>query len=191
MGYSVKLGDGGGEGWRRYVRSRLFLGILGQTGDPRLMEDRCHRVLRRGHTGGLDQRFSKVGAACAKAACAGGLVGIVGLSTAAALASPWALLGLAVVMGPGVVMSGYRFLNRGSKASPFCGVVKITDMHYTCCDMQELAEGGCTDFCDKCGERWGEAPPGCVSIRHPDSGMQNSRGDYEVLLKEHDLVDID
>ena len=32
----------------------------GQTGDPRLMVDRCHRVLRRGHTGGLDQRFSKV-----------------------------------------------------------------------------------------------------------------------------------
>ena len=31
--------------------------------------------------------------------------------------------------------------------------------------MQELAEGGCTDLCNKCGERWGSAPPGCVMIR--------------------------
>ena len=26
--------------------------------------------------------------------------------------------------------------------------------------------------------------------RHPDSGMQSSRADYEVVVKDHDLVDI-
>ena len=41
----------------------------------------------------------------------------------------------------------------------------LQDMRYRCCGMQELAAGGCTDLCDKCGERWGTAPPGCVMIR--------------------------
>ena len=26
--------------------------------------------------------------------------------------------------------------------------------------------------------------------RHPDSGMQSSRADYEVVVKDHDLIDI-
>ena len=34
--------------------SRLF-----QTGDPRLMEDMCHRNPKKGHIGQLKQRFSK------------------------------------------------------------------------------------------------------------------------------------
>ena len=37
----------------------------GQTGDPRLMEDLCHRNLKRGHVGELDQRFSKAEVSCA------------------------------------------------------------------------------------------------------------------------------
>ena len=31
-----------------------------QTGDSRLMDDICHRTLKKGHTGKLKQRFSKV-----------------------------------------------------------------------------------------------------------------------------------
>jgi len=159
----------------------------GQTGDPRLMEDTCHRGLKKGHIGALKQRFSK---AQTGAAVTMGAVGIVGLSVAAALASEFILLGLPLVMGPGAVMSTHRFLNTGSRANPPCGGLKITDMRYRCCGMQELAEGGCTDLCDKCGAKWGEKPPGCVMIRHPDSGMQSSRADYEVVVKDHDLIDI-
>ena len=83
-------------------------------------------------------------------ACVGGGVGIIGLSTAAALVpgGELILLGLPMVMGPGAVMSGHRFLNTGSTAAPPCGGIKITDMRYTCCGMQELAPGGCQDFCD-------------------------------------------
>jgi len=163
----------------------------GQTGDPRLMEDTCHRALKKGHTGQLKQRFSKVQTV---AAVGVGTVGIVGLSVAAVVASEYVLLGLPLVMGPGSVMTTHRFLNTGSKANPPCGPLKITDMRYRCCGMQELAEGGCTDLCDKCGAKWGESPgekpPGCVMIRHPDSGMQSSRAGYEVVVKDHDLVDI-
>lgn len=159
----------------------------GQTGDPRLMEDTCHRALKKGHTGQLKQRFSK---AQTGAAVGVGAVGIVGLSVAAAVASEYVLLGLPLVMGPGSVMTTHRFLNTGSQANPPCGPLKITDMRYRCCGMQELAEGGCTDLCDKCGAKWGEKPPGCVMIRHPDSGMQSSRAGYEVVVKDHDLIDI-
>ena len=43
---------------------------------------------------------------------AGGVIGIVGLSTAAAFAeAELVLLALPIVMGPGAVMSGHRFLN--------------------------------------------------------------------------------
>merc|ERR1712059_65568 len=68
----------------------------GQTGDPRLMEDLCHRKLSKGHTGELDQRFSKaqVGVACGL-----GAVGVAGLSTAAALTgAELVLLALPVAM---------------------------------------------------------------------------------------------
>ena len=37
-----------------FFKSQLF-----QTGDPRLMEDMCHRNLKKGHIGQLKQRFSK------------------------------------------------------------------------------------------------------------------------------------
>merc|ERR1712059_2193 len=100
----------------------------------------------------------------------GGAVGVAGLSTAAALTgAELVLLALPVAMGPGTVMTGHRFLNTSSKSSPPCSPVKITDMRYKCCGMTELAEGGCTDICDKCGAVWGTQPPGCVMIRHPDS----------------------
>ena len=39
--------------------SIVFKSQLFQTGDPRLMEDMCHRNLKKGHIGQLKQRFSK------------------------------------------------------------------------------------------------------------------------------------
>ena len=100
-----------------------------QTGDPRLMEDTCHRALKKGHISALKQRFSKVQVVQVLhqnnpminpiittillqtgAAVTMGAVGIVGLSVAAALASEFILLGLPLVMGPGAVVSTHRLL---------------------------------------------------------------------------------
>jgi len=160
----------------------------GQTGDSRLMEDKCHRNKKQGHIGKLEQRFSK---AQIGAAAVGGVVGVVGLSTAAAAAgSELVLLGLPLVMGPGAVMSGHRFLNTSAEDPAPCGGVKITDMRWSCCDAQELSPGGCTDLCDLCGATWGTAPP-CVLISHPDSNLQQSLAGYEVHVKKHDLIDMD
>ena len=43
----------------RVVFSQQMCLACGQEGDPRLMEDRCHRNKVRGHTGDLEQRFTK------------------------------------------------------------------------------------------------------------------------------------
>jgi hypothetical protein len=40
--------------------SKHFFVELLQTGDPRLMDDKCHRTKTMGHKGTLEQRFSKV-----------------------------------------------------------------------------------------------------------------------------------
>jgi len=161
----------------------------GQTGDPRLMEDKCHRNKIGGHVGKLEQRFSKLQIGVA---AAGGAAGIAGLTTAAVLApgAELALIALPVVMGPGAFMSGHRFLNTSSTSQPPCGGIKIVDMRWSCCGAQELTPGGCTDLCDLCGVVWGKAPP-CVLIKHPDSNLQQGMAGYEVHVKNHDLVDID
>ena len=88
------------------------------------MEDKCHRSKIRGHTGSLGQRFSKTQVGIA---AAGGLAGVVGLSTAAAVSEAGlVLLGLPLVLGPGAVMSGHRFLNTAASDPPPCGGIKIT-----------------------------------------------------------------
>ena len=88
------------------------------------MEDKCHRNKKGGHKGKLEQRFSK---AQIGLAAAGGVAGIVGLSVAVVFApeAELALLALPVVMGPGAVMSGHRFLNSSSTSQPPCGGIKI------------------------------------------------------------------
>ena len=65
----------------------------------------------------------------------------------------------------------------------------MQDMRWSCCDMPELAKGGCVDLCDHCDKQWGSSDP-CVLIKHPDINMQKSLEGYEVHVKEHDLVDI-
>ena len=97
---------------------------LFQTGDPRLMEDKCHRNKKGGHIGTLKQRFSKLQVGVA---AVGGAVGIAGLTSAAVLApgAELALIALPVVMGPGTVMSGHRFLNSSSTSQAPCGGIKI------------------------------------------------------------------
>ena len=95
-----------------------------KTGDPRLMEDKCHRNKKSGHLGSLQQRFSKLQVGVA---AAGGLAGLAGLTTAAILApeADLVMLALPVVMGPGAVMSGHRFLNTASTSQAPCGGIKI------------------------------------------------------------------
>jgi len=96
----------------------------GQTGDPRLMEDQCHRDKKAGHTGTLSQRFSKVAVGVAAGV---GAVGVVGLATTAALIpAELVLLALPVVIGPGAVMGSHRFFNTASTHPAPCGGVKIT-----------------------------------------------------------------
>ena len=88
------------------------------------MEDKCHRNKKAGHVGKLEQRFSKTQIGLA---AVGGVVGVVGLSTAAAVAeAELVLLALPIVMGPGAVMSGHRFLNTLAEDPPPCGGIKIT-----------------------------------------------------------------
>jgi len=161
----------------------------GQTGDPRLMDDKCHRKKKGGHVGTLEQRFSKLQVGLA---AVGGAAGVIGLGTVAILAPEveLILLALPVIVGPGTVMSGHRFLNTSSTSQPPCGGIKIVDMRWSCCGAQELSPGGCTELCDLCDVVWGNDPP-CVLIRHPDSNLQQSMGGYEVHVKEHDLVELD
>ena len=89
------------------------------------MEDKCHKNKTGGHVGKLEQRFSK---AQIGLAAAGGVAGVIGLSTAAVVApeAELILLALPVVMGPGAVMSGHRFLNTSANDPPPCGGIKIT-----------------------------------------------------------------
>ena len=88
------------------------------------MEDKCHRNTKGGHVGQLKQRFSKVQTGLA---AVGGAAGVVGLTVAAVLApeAELVLLALPVVMGPGAVMSGHRFLNMSANSQPPCGGIKI------------------------------------------------------------------
>ena len=60
-------------------------------------------------------------------AAAGGVLGVTGLTVAAILApeAELALLALPIVMGPGTIMTGHRFLNSSSTSQPPCGGIKI------------------------------------------------------------------
>lgn len=161
----------------------------GQEGDPRLMSDFCHRTKKKGHTGQLDQRFSRptVGAAMGV-----GAVGTVALSiAAAAAATPLVLIGLPLVLIPGLTLGGHRFLNTPADGVPPCGGIKITDMRWSCCKAPELTPGGCKDLCDLCDDEWGSPAKPCVMIRHPDINMQNNMEGYQVHVKSHDLVHIE
>ena len=98
----------------------------GQTGDPRLMEDKCHRNKVRGHTGTLEQRFSKpVVAGSLGLGTAGSLaLGVTaGVSTAGAIV----LVGLPFILLPGLIIGGHRLLNTPSDQPAPCGV-RISDM---------------------------------------------------------------
>ena len=95
------------------------------------MTDTCHRNKKKGHTGSLKQRFSRpeVGAAMGV-----GAVGTVALSIAAAAsATPLVLIGLPLVVIPGLCIGGHRFINTASDAAPPCGGIKITvSIQYPC-----------------------------------------------------------
>jgi len=161
----------------------------GQEGDPRLMTDTCHRNKKKGHTGTLTQRFSRpqVGAAMGV-----GAVGTVALSIAAAAsATPLVLIGLPLILIPGLAVGGHRFLNTASDTAPACGGLKISDMRWSCCNGAELTPGGCTELCDLCDAVWGSSAKPCVMIKHPDINMQKDMGGYQVHVKKHDLVHIE
>jgi len=161
----------------------------GQEGDPRLMTDKCHRNKKKGHEGQLEQRFSRpeVGAAMGF-----GAVGTVALSiAAAAAATPLVLVGLPLILGPGLLLGGHRFLNTSAEGVPPCGGIKITDMRWSCCNFPELSQGGCTELCDLCDQPWGSSAKPCVMIKHPDINMQKDLEGYQVHVKEHDLVHIE
>ena len=98
----------------------------GQTGDPRLMKDMCHRNKTLGHTGTLKQRFSKPVVSGSLGLCVAGSV-VLGVTTAAA--GPMVLLGLPFLLLPGLTVACHRLFNTPSDqpAPSPCGL-KITDM---------------------------------------------------------------
>ena len=98
----------------------------GQTGDPRVMEDMCHRTKVRGHPGTLQQRFSKPVVA---GSLGFGAAGSLALSVTAAVtpAGALVLVGLPFILVPGLTVACHRFLISPSD-QPSLFVVKITDM---------------------------------------------------------------
>ena len=98
----------------------------GQTGDPRLMKDMCHRNKTLGHTGTLKQRFSKP---VVSGSLGLGVAGSVALGVTAGVtaAGSMVLVGLPFVLLPGLILSGHRLLNTPSNQPAPCGL-KITDM---------------------------------------------------------------
>ena len=93
-------------------------------GDPRLMEDKCHNNIKKGHIGKLRQRFTKAQAGSSMGA---GAVGTIGLTAAAAAsATPLVLVALPFVLGPGLVIGGHRFLNAPKDDPAPFGGIKIT-----------------------------------------------------------------
>ncbi|XP_059094666.1 uncharacterized protein LOC131889555 isoform X1 [Tigriopus californicus] len=157
----------------------------GQTGDPRLMDDRCHKERVLGHIGQLEQRFPK---AVVAASIAGSVLGAIGLGAASTVApgAEVALAGLPMVLAPGAVCSTHRLLNSESQEEGgLC--VKIHDMRWSCCRKGEKSTG-CTFKCS-CGLIWGNSPP-CILIKHPDPNAAKAMSEYEVFKKEHTLVDI-
>ena len=93
----------------------------GQTGDPRLMKDMCHRNKVRGHTGTLKQRFSKP---VVSGSLGLGVAGSVALGVVAGVtaAGSMVLVGLPFVLLPGLILSGHRLLNTPSGQAGLCGL---------------------------------------------------------------------
>ena len=100
----------------------------GQTGDPRLMEARCHRRKVRGHTGHLRQRFSKPLVATTVGAGAAGSLAL-GAAAGVTTAGSVVLVGLPLVLLPGLALGCHRLLNTPSHSPGPCGpALRITDM---------------------------------------------------------------
>lgn len=99
----------------------------GQTGDPRLMTDKCHRNKDKGHTGTLKQRFSKPVVAGSLGFGAAGSV-VLGIAAGVSMGTPMAAVGIPFILLPGIIVGGHRLLNTPSDQPGPCGVVKITDM---------------------------------------------------------------
>ena len=98
----------------------------GQTGDPRLMKDMCHRARTRGHTGTLQQRFSKpVVAGSLGLGAAGSLA--LGVAAGVTTAGSLVLVGLPFILLPGLILGCHRLLNTASNQQPLCGL-SIKDM---------------------------------------------------------------
>jgi len=170
----------------RVVFSNQRCCACGQVGDPRLMENKCHREKARGHTGKLVQRFTEkqgtvsLGAGGVGTAILLGATVAIGATVGGGLVAV-PLVAIIPVMAPGLAIAGHRMLNSPAGTGTSCCGVKVEDMHWSCCGKRE-DEDGCIDLCDLCESPWGSGKP-CVLIKHPDVPMEN----YQVHLKEHDL----
>ncbi|XP_023345132.1 uncharacterized protein LOC111714292 [Eurytemora carolleeae] len=139
-----------------------------------------------GHNGKLGQKYSKTAVGVA---VAGGLVGVSALTAVTvATGAAEALIALPVFVTPGSMLAGHRFFNTPSTSPPPCGPVRINDMRWSCCKGPEIGGEGCTPLCDLCDSEWGSGAP-CVLIRNPDRGLQGQMENYEVFIKNHDLVE--
>jgi len=158
----------------------------GQTGDPRLMTDRCHRKKVRGHIGELEQRFSKKEVGLATA---GGAVGITALaSVSIATGAAEAMAALPFFIAPSSILAGHRLFNTSKDSPAPCGPVKLVDMRWSCCKAPELAGQECTDLCDFCNKPWGSNTPCIDIIRFPDRTMKTPMS-QNVVIRDHFLVE--
>ena len=98
----------------------------GQTGDPRLMKDMCHRNKTLGHTGTLKQRFSKPVVSGSLGLSVAGSVAL-GVVAGVGAAGSMSLVGLPFILLPGLTIACHRLLNTPSDQPAPCGL-KITDM---------------------------------------------------------------
>jgi len=172
----------------RVVFSNQMCRACGQVGDPRLMEDKCHREKTRGHPGELTQRFTERKTNLAMGAGGVGTAILLGATVGIGVGVGGGLVALPLiliipVMAPGLTMAGHRLLNSPAGTGTSCCGIKVEDMHWSCCGRREDEEG-CIEICDNCKSPWGTGEP-CVLIKQPtgDMPMEN----YQVFLKEHDL----
>lgn len=172
----------------RVVFANMRCRACGQTGDPRLMEAKCHRNKTRGHTGTLRQRFSSAKVAGSLGV---GLAGCIALGVAAAVstAGSMVLVGIPFVLLPGLAVGGHRMLNKRITDTSVVSACDVNDMRWTCCGQRESREpnDGCTDLCDNCGAVWGGGEP-CVQISNMSINQQDKHQDVYIYKKTHDLV---
>jgi len=170
----------------RVVFSNQRCLACGQVGDPRLMENKCHREVKRGHKGKLEQRFTENQATLSMGAGGIGTAVLLGATIGVGVTVGGGLVAVPLVaiipvMAPGLAIAGHRLLNSPAGTGTSCCGVKVEDMHWSCCGKREDEEG-CIEICDFCESPWGSGKP-CVLIKQPDVPMEN----YQVHLKEHDL----